>query len=371
MPATLYPITARFKIFEQFFAMPGDFTRGPAESAPARRLLDEPGWTVYCIDPDAREIVFVRTPETCHLPGSAFYMISQYREANAVIALPFAEAHELAASLPDPKLILVFGMGRAGTTLMNHALNGAESVVSLSEPGAFEHRPLRALAEKQDISELLRDLTRLSFAPHGAAGVDTLAIKFRSQALFISEHFWRALPEAHLIFMYRDAIGWGNSFLQFTADVGIKLPMDEQGRAKHWMMISGDMPLAVLGRYVDLDELPANSARMFAPAWTIHMAEYMRLYRLGLPFLALRYNEFAGNSRAELERLFAFCGLPISGVEGALKAFDEDSQKGTPIARKADKLKFTPDELVTFRETLAREPALADPDLILKDIYRG
>jgi hypothetical protein len=134
-------------------------------------------------------------------------------------------------------------------------------------------------------------------------------------------------------------------------------------------MTSADRPLNELGRYVDLGEVPIAAEKLLAPGWTIHLDEYTRLLAAGVPFLALRYNELNRDREAELTRLFQHCGLPSDGVMRALTAFDEDSQKGTSIARKGDKRKFDAAGIETYRKILARNPSFADPNLILPDIY--
>jgi hypothetical protein len=371
MTATRFDITSRSKPYVMFYAQPADFGRGEGTPVSPSLVLDEPGWSPYCVDPDTREIIYAHVPSLDRLLTSPFYHTAQYEQADAMLTMSFDDALALAADLPPPKTILIFSMGRCGTTLVSHALNGPPNVASFSEPGVFQHRPWRALetSDPAAIAPLLNSLNRLLLAAHKAPGVDTVALKFMSQALFVGEHFWNAIPDGSYVFMYRDAIGWGNSFLQFVQDVGIPLPMDESSRAMHWMMNSADQPIEAMGRYIDLGELPANNARMFAPGWMIHMLKYLDLRALGIPFLALRYNELVKDREGELKRLFDHCGLSHDAIAEALTAFDEDSQKGTAIARKDNKQTFTPEEVVVYRETLARVPAVADPNLILPDIY--
>jgi hypothetical protein len=369
MAAKQYRVEGRSKANEMFYASGADFVRADAENVPAGRVLEEPGWSPYCVDPEARELLFVRMPAGVELADAAFYHLSQYRNAEALIAIPLDKVASLARELPDPRTILIFSMGRCGTTLVSHALNGADSVYSLSEPAVFEHRPLRALAESFDVPALLGDMTRLLFAARTRPAADTLAVKFRSQALFVAELFWQALPHASYVFMYRDAVSWGESFLQFIVDVGVPLPLDEAGRDFHWMMMSADGPIADMGRFIDLDERPIDTAKILAPGWTIHVEQYLRLRERGIPFLALRYNELTQDRAGELARLFAHCGVPADGISSGLTAFDEDSQKGTSIERKGDKRKLDEAARARFCAALGANGAPVDPNYILPDIY--
>jgi hypothetical protein len=62
--------------------------------------------------------------------------------------------------------------------------------------------------------------------------------------------------------------------------------------------------------------------------------------------------------------------VPITeDIASALRAFDKDSQEGTLIARKENKKRLTPEERASYLATLARVPAFADPDIMLKDVY--
>ncbi|MGN6157758.1 MAG: hypothetical protein ACTHNL_06665 [Devosia sp.] len=369
MAATLCPVVSRLKQFEQFYSQPSDFGLGPAETVDAHRVIDEPGWSPYCIDDTAGTLVFVRTPANVNLEAAPFHHLEQYLNAEALLTLPLGEVAQLARVFPMPNIALIFSIGRCGTTLISHALAGSDSVTSLSEPGVFEHRPLRALAGNFDVPSLIGDLCRLLFAVRGRAEADMLVVKFRSQALFVAEQFWQALPAARYVFMYRDAVSWGESFRQFLIDVGVPLPPDAAGRDFHWMMGSADAPLSDLARYVDLDQRPIATEAILAPLWPFQLEEYARLLSVGMPFLAVRYNELVADRAGELARIFTHCGIPHIGITRALTAFDEDSQKGTAIARKGDKPRFDAQSRAIYLATLARNPPFSDPDLILPDIY--
>jgi hypothetical protein len=370
LTAYVHDIVACAKDNEMTLARRDDFVLGPPRAVSSAFLLSEPGWSPYCIDPAGSALVFVRLPPEIDLSTAAFLYVTQYRAAVQCAVLPLAELSPLVAACPDPRLILVFSMGRCGTTLVSHALNGDPSVCSLSEPDVFNQRDLRALPPGAGGSPLLRDRCRLLLAGRARQAAGTLAVKFRSQALFIADRFWSELPDARYVFMYREALGWAQSFLQFLSDVGMTIPFDGRTRDLVWSIISADTPLAVLGRYVDLGQLPLHPDRLLAAAWARHLQKYEEERAAGVPFLAIRYDELVEDRLAGVTRLFRHCGLPLDGIANALGAFDEDSQKDTIIGRRNDKLRFTPDNVAAFRETLART-VFPDPGLILPDVYSG
>jgi hypothetical protein len=304
MPAKLHAIVGRASESELVYPERTDFTLGSPIIVPARRVLDEPGWSPYCIDATAHELVFVRLPPAIDLSRVAFWHVTQAAEARELLTVPLDEVPALAAALPAPTTtVLIFSMGRCGTTLLSHALNGSPLVFSISEPGVFSHRPLRRLAASGALDGLISNLVKLCFATRTRADQSVLAIKFLSQTLFIAPLCRAALPDAKNLFMYRDAIGWGNSFVQFLSDIGVPYPPTEEGRAFHWMMNSADRPLSDLGRFADLDERPIRIETMIAPGWVIHMEEYQRQLAAGMPFLSVRYNELISDPQATLERI--------------------------------------------------------------------
>lgn len=369
MPTTLHQIEARSKFNEMFYALPGDFTRSGGVPVDASRVVDEPGWSPYCLDVEHRSLTFVRLPAAIDLAEAPFYYVTQYREANAVIDMPFDEAVALASSLPMPDVALIFSIGRCGTTLVSHALNGSPEVVSISEPETFFHRALQAMPAGSERNGLIDALCRLHFAVRKNKDARLLAIKFRSQALFAGEQIYRALLRASYVFMYRDAVGWTESLMQFATAVGATFPLSTQSRDLTWMLVSADQPLSVLAKYTDIDVEFTEGAALIPAGWSIQLTEYRKLLHLGVPFLALRYNELVANRKTELERLFAHCGIAAGAVDKALDAFDEDSQKGTIIERKEERTHLDAAGVALLRRTLSCDPLSADPDLRLPDIY--
>ncbi len=169
--------------------------------------------------------------------------------------------------------------------------------------------------------------------------------------------------------MYRDAIGWGQSVYQFLAEFDWELSVPADNRLRRWDFFSGGGPLTELARYVDLDTPTTSLAAMLAAGWMHHLDVYLSRLRDGAQFLALRYNELNASREAEIEKLFHHAGLGDAGLENLGAILDEDSQKGMSIGRREGKRRLDGDQLAELRAVLARQPAFADPNLILPDIY--
>ena len=67
MQAILHSVERRSEVSLASYAAATDFVRGPAESTSALRVLEEPGWSPYCIDLSLAELVFVRLPAATNL----------------------------------------------------------------------------------------------------------------------------------------------------------------------------------------------------------------------------------------------------------------------------------------------------------------
>lgn len=367
--AILCDVLARFRAAEFGPTGLADFTLGPGQEVDAAILLDDPAWTLYSIDLDldGEQAIFTLLAPGTDLSTAAFAHILQHEAARQVLTLPLAALPGLSRALPSPeKVIFLFSMGRCGTTLASHIMAQVPGVFSLSEPGPFMALALARfqlpLALQQD---LVVALTRFCYRPPAGRGTTTLALKFQSQVLFQAELFHRAFPNAINIFQYRDAASWGNSFTHFMQMVGVPLAMDSDTLAFSWKMISGAAPLDLLSATTDLTAQSFAHVEVLAPGWALHVQEFLRLAALGLPFLALRYNELNSDRAGSTARLLAYCGLPPSAQTAAITAFDHDSQEGTQISRDHKSVDFTAGDYTRLRQILAQLPDNFSPNIIL------
>jgi hypothetical protein len=369
MQATVHAIEARLTDNELAPASAGNFRLGPGEAAEARRAVEEPGWSLYCLDWPARRALFLEIGDV-DLSRSAFVHGTQFRLARRALMVPFEALDGLAAAIEPPRRIsLVFNIGRCGTTLVNAMLNEVEGVWSISEQDVtFEMVTQRTSLDAAEVRRLLAPCVRLMFRPPAGAA-HTLAIKFRSQDLFHAERFHEVFPDAAYVFMYRDAAGWARSFWHMLANFDCPPVLDRDTRRELWWILSAAADPATLAGIVDMEADAVYPEQILAAAWAMHLDEYRRLLTRGIPFLAIRYNELDGRREAVAARLLAHCGLPADALPAALRAFERDSQAGTRIARDRRETAFTDAHLARFRATLARCPQAPEPDALLPDAY--
>jgi hypothetical protein len=272
-------------------------------------------------------------------------------------------------------VILIFSIGRCGSTLLSHALNTVPGVWCLSEPDAFSTLILQHYHSRQrtgfpdvQIIRLIRACTRLQFRPPPGRKATVFAMKFRSQALFQADLYHQALPEAACLFLYRDALGWANSIYSMMRQYDVPDSLTGPDRTLAWSIFTAAADSAPLAQVIDLSapEVPMELA--LGPAWSCNMAEYTRHLAAGVPFLALRYNEFNRDREASIARMLRHCHLPEGQAATALQAFEKDSQSGTHLSREVTTERLSAERIVRLAALMARLPAFADPDLIVPDV---
>ena len=375
MPALLHDVIATRTPIG--WANLDDFDLGPVTPAPARIVIDQPDWTLYGLD-QARDLaVFTDLPPGTDLADSPFAYATQHRLARRVLTMSLAELEAVANLAPPlPRVILIFSIGRCGSTLLSHALNTVPGVWCLSEPDAFStlimqhyHSRQRSGFPRDQTIRLIQACTRLQFRPPPERQDDVFAIKFRSQALFQADLYHLALPEAACLFLYRDALGWANSVYSMMRQYNFPDTLTGPDRTLAWSIFTAASDPAPLAQIIDLSapDLPMELA--LGPAWSCNMAEYTRHLAAGVPFLALRYNEFNRDREASITRMLRHCSLPEGHAAAALRAFEKDSQLGTHLAREVTTERLTSDRLDRLARVMSQLTEFNAPDLILPDIY--
>jgi hypothetical protein len=369
--ARIYDINSRHRTsdFKDRISLQ-DFDLGPPRDVNASLVASDPRWSLAGLDLDADTAIFLRLAAGTDLSTAPFVHILQHSSAEAVLTLPLEALLDLSRAVPAPdKLIFIFSMGRCGTTLVSNILAQVPGVYSLSEPDPFMSLALARfslpLARQQALVEAL---TRFSYRPPEDHRYTTLALKFQSQVLFQAELFHNAFPDADNIFMYRDAASWGNSMSHFVQMLGLPMVLPPEMAKFSWMMGAAASPWQHLALTTDINAPSFTHVEVNTPVWALHIEEYQRLAALGLPVMALRYNELNSDRTGSIARLLAHCGLPASALPEALSAFDHDSQKGTAIARDHKVQSFTAEDHARLRDILAQLPSNLSPDVILDNV---
>ncbi len=336
--------------------MVANLTVGRFADAPDGLVLTEPGWTLFSLDFETSEAVFVDVGATADLVSAPFCYQAQYGAARRLMRLPFAAFESLSRQVPKgAPLIQLFNIGHCGSTLLHHVFNRSGAAWCVSEPLFTFDLAMR----RHDLSAAaLRDLMRagLSFLRRfpGAADADRLAVKHFSQATTIFAACHDAEPAASHLFLYRDGESWCNSVYGFAQRiVGMPLVVPPERRAFGWWIISGNVDPARLEGIVDMTAAEVTLDRFSAVAWALHIKACRQAMAAGMPMLPVRYEDFGADRTGALNRIFAHCGLSVSAVARGLAAFDADSHAGTATASAVPALPLPQEAYARIRATFA------------------
>ena len=83
---------------------------------PAEKILENPNLTLYSLDFENRQAVFVETPADVNLSQAPFYFVTQYEKAKRILTIPFETMLHLAQSVPvdDYRLVFLYSVGSCG-----------------------------------------------------------------------------------------------------------------------------------------------------------------------------------------------------------------------------------------------------------------
>ncbi|TDC66471.1 hypothetical protein E1258_02590 [Micromonospora sp. KC207] len=350
-------------------ASPHNFVVRPGESVPAESVLGDPDVSLHCLDDEQRLAYFVQAPPGVDLAGGSFFYLDQYRAAQRLITVPYDTLHRLADGLPDPaRLILVYSVGRCGSTLLSRALGEMAGVRSYSEPDVFtEIALLRHEDPSRDAeyARLIRSCVRV-LGNAGGGGCGTLAVKFRASGIQLGDLFHQVFPDARSVFLHRDARPWLESMHQgFTPH----LP-DPQAQLAFLRYVLAQAPLIM--PFVAGHERQPTPTEAYMLTWLSVLDRYRTLRRDGVPLLPVAYEALDADPKATLAAVLAHCGLPADGVDAAHGTFAADSQEGTLLSRASRRSNPAPalgaEDFAQARAVLAELPVVDPGDPLVRGL---
>lgn len=330
MNATVYEVWERLP-GRSYLAGLDHFDLRRTGEAPAETLLGTPNLTLYAFDDLGQNAVFVETPPGVDLTAAPFYYLAQKQHAGRVYTLPYAEFSALAQTLPDPEhLILLYSVGRCGSTLLCRALGALGDVTTVSEPDTYTHiagmRPPDG-SRDAELTELVRSATR--FHAHSTSARAVL-LKFRSQCIEMADLLHRAFPNADALFLSRDLEGWVRSMGRL-----VKLGDPEREASYQRSRGAPTMYTYPRERYISLlreDGTPPETRLGDAAlGWTSVVKRYLDLHERGVIPYALTFADLTGQPERALRAVAGALGVPLTNLERALETFDHDSQAGTHL----------------------------------------
>ena len=372
MQATILQIAGRPPKHSSDISGLQDFQYTLGGTIDAEGILENPNVSLYCLDHARRQAIFAELPPEIDLAQAAFYYQAQFDHAQRLIAVPYAEFHQLADQIPldASRLILIHNIGRCGSTLLHNAFNEVDGVISFSEPDVFASFVLMRDEDHSNLIRLLQSCWR--FVARGAANTTgtaaTTCLKFRNQCVDVLDLFAEALPQAKHLFLYRNLVSWVASIYRMSLK---RNRHDIMNRDETLQLQAAfyNRPAAAVERFFPpaLDTYTWETYR--ATGWLLMMDRYLELFAQGIQPLALRYEDLSAQPEAVLTALFADCGLPVSAVQAALRAFARDSQANTLLARSDAHTGNTvslPDDILPQLDLILQlHPVIRQPDFVL------
>jgi hypothetical protein len=355
-----------------YLASLNDFTLQDGGPTDPRVIIDRVNTSLYCFDDAQRQAIFVELPPEVDLTAAPFTYQTQYERALRLIAVPYATFLELADAVPPvQRPIFVYITGRSGSTLLHHVFNASGVVASLAEPDVATQlvtlRRASAPQREPELRLLARGAVRFLFRSHHTEGVQAHALKLRSQGVRVMDLFQEIFPQARNIFLYRNAIGYTNSFYRLFR----MLDMPEIlsfATLRSWFddILAAD-PTHLLP-YLGAGRQSLSVVEQIVLWWISVMEWYLSQVARDIPAVAVRYEDLTRLREQVLTPLFSTCGLPESAVLGGLRAFERDSQAGSQIAREdpeaAQAFNLSDDQIRAVTAILERHPVLRTPDYV-------
>ena len=332
MSATVLHIQAKKRTPANTVVKLEDFDYQEGEIIDPLTIVKNPNITLYCLDPQNQRAIFVETPRDIDLSQPPFYYLAQYEHAQKLIAIPLEELSQLVKNIePIEQLIVIYSVGRCGSTLLSKVFNQVDTVVSLSEPDVFSQIVGLRSADRsndEEIAGLLKACIYLLGKPTPQGKSSCCAIKLRSFAIELGDLIYRAFPDAKSIFLYRNAEDVIQSSIRSFVFLSNLLPTIKENID----LYSRFIPL--LKDYVDdIDFADSRAIDLYTTTWLSTMQTYQSLHKQGLITCAVRYEDLIAQPQYIVASLFQKCGLPIAEVANACKIFESDSQGGSNLSR--------------------------------------
>lgn len=122
MAATQYAIASKHRRINLYTANIHDFTLGEGRSFPDNQVVSDHSLSLYCLDDENRRAIFVELADDVDLTEAAFIYLTHYENARRIVTVPYETFISLGDALPpEQRPIMIYILGRSGSTLVSHA----------------------------------------------------------------------------------------------------------------------------------------------------------------------------------------------------------------------------------------------------------
>ena len=301
---------------------------------PAEKILENPHITLYSLDFENSQAVFVETPADVNLSQAPFYFTTQYEHATRVLTIPFETMVQLAQSVAvdENRLVFIHSIGRCGSTLASQIFAQIPGVINMSEPDALTLLVVARNAKAHNEDDLVT-LLKATISLLCKTSADTAwVIKGRSFVIELGDWLHTLYPQTRNLFLYRYAETWLQSGLR-AYDRGVEgTDKERRARDNQRREFLGSL-VSLIARY-DAEQ-PLSHAGLLALMWLRAMERYVQYCRMGIDILAIRYANWRSDPRRTAEAMLGYCGCKPTDMTAIYETLNRDSQAGTGLSREA------------------------------------
>lgn len=301
---------------------------------PAGEILENPQVTLYWLDWENRQAVFVETPADVDLSQAPFYFATQHEKATRILTTSFETMQQLAksVSIDDNRLVHIYSVGRCGSTLASQVFASIPGVINISEPYVLSQlviaRNTKAVGEDELLALLEATICLLCKTAADTAWV----VKGQSFVIELGDWWHEIYPRTRNLFLYRHAETWLESGLRAFSS-GPELA-EEEHRARESQRRARLGSLVPLIAQVDASQ-PLSHADMLSLMWLRAMERYVQYCDMGIEMLAIRYASWLSAPRRTVEAMLEYCQCRPADMTAVYEALSRDSQAGTSLSREA------------------------------------
>jgi hypothetical protein len=311
-----------------------NFQLGEIGQLPAGEILENPHITLYGLDFENRQAVFVETTSDVNLSHAPFYSITQFEKAERIWTVSFEAMLQLAQSVPvdDKRLVLIYSVGRCGSTLASQIFAQLSGVINVSEPHALMQLVIARNTKAVDEDELFALLEATIRLLCKTTAETAWVIKGQSFVIELGDWLHEIYPQTKNLFLYRHAETWLRSGLRAYSDVFEGTDQERRARENQRREVLG--PLVPSIAQYDA-KLLLSHAEMLALMWLRAMDRYVQYCTMGIEMLAIRYASWRSAPRKTAEAMLEYCKCRPSDMTAIYETLSRDSQADTHLSREA------------------------------------
>jgi len=334
MMATTFEIVDRPRNASFRLAALRNFRLREIGQLPVEKILENPNITLYGLDFENSQAVFVETPADVNLSQAPFYFNTQFEKAKRVLTIPFETMIQLAKSVAvdDDRLILIYSVGRCGSTLASQIFAQIPGVTNISEPYVLSQLVIARNTKAANEDDLVALLEAAICLLCKTAAETAWVVKGQSFVIELGDWLHKIYPHTKNLFLYRHAETWLRSGLRAYSRGVERTDEEHRAREKQRRELLGSL-VPLIAQY-DASQ-PLSHAGMLSLMWLTAMERYVQYCNMGVEMLAIRYASWLSAPRKTAEAMLDYCRCRPTDMTDIYETLNRDSQAGTRLSREA------------------------------------